>query len=80
MVVTIVVRKVEANGRHCCGEEIEDECCGVCTWILAGQVCFWCASKAAALALGCSVGVCNKKQLYALVDAEARIFLIYSLF
>jgi hypothetical protein len=27
-----------------------------------------------------SVGVCNKEQPYALVDAEAGIFLIYSLF
>jgi hypothetical protein len=37
MVVTIVARKAEANGRHCCGEEIQDECCGVRAWILAGQ-------------------------------------------
>jgi hypothetical protein len=27
-----------------------------------------------------SVGVCNKEQLYILVDTEAGIFLIYSLF
>jgi hypothetical protein len=27
-----------------------------------------------------SVGVCNKEQLYALIDAETEIFLIYSLF
>jgi hypothetical protein len=40
---------------------------------------FWCASKVAALELSYSFGVCNKKQLYALVDAEAEI-LIYSLF
>jgi hypothetical protein len=27
-----------------------------------------------------SVGVCNKEHLYALIDAETEIFLIYSLF
>jgi hypothetical protein len=36
-----------------------------------------CASETTALVLGYSVGVCSKKQLYALVDAEARILLIY---
>jgi hypothetical protein len=32
------------------------------------------------VSLVCRVGVCNKEQLYALVDTEAEIFLIYSLF
>jgi hypothetical protein len=41
---------------------------------------FRCAFEAAALVSGYSISVCNKKQLYALVDAETGILLIYSLF
>jgi hypothetical protein len=51
-------------------------------WLATGG-CVWhfCFDETAGLvALVCSVGVCNKEQLYALVDAEAGIFLIYSLF